>query len=273
MTDSTQRAELGEAYERSRLARPGLSVRRADFTAHLESKLEEAPPGTRVEDLNVSDLYLAYACAQGDAVALAGFEEEIVAHVPSFVRRLRLPAATVDEVQQLLRAKLLMRGPDGGPAKILGYAGRSSLASWVRVAAVRTGLDLGRGRANAGTDDDDADLASPVADLEVEHLRACYGRHFEKAIGEAATALSPRQRALLRMQHVDGLNGEQIASVYGVNRSTASRWLATAHEALLDEVRRLLMVRQGLTSSEFDSLARVIRSSLHVSVRHILPQE
>jgi len=266
-------ADLAEAYEQARLARPGLSVTREEFTANLESKLGEAPAGTRVQDLNVSDLYLAYACAQGYPAALTAFEEEVVAQVPSFVRRLRMPAATVDEVQQLLRAKLLMRGPDGAPAKILGYAGRSSLASWVRVAAVRTGLDLGRGRANAGADDDDADLASPVANLEVEHLRACYGRHFEKAIGEAATALSPRQRALLRMQHVDGLNGEQIASVYGVNRSTASRWLATAHEALLDGVRKLLMTRQGLTSSEFDSLARVIRSSLDVSVRHILPKE
>jgi DNA-binding transcriptional regulator LsrR (DeoR family) len=75
------------------------------------------------------------------------------------------------------------------------------------------------------------------------------------------------------MQHVDGLNGEQIGAVYGVNRSTVSRWLADAHDLLLDGVRGVLMKRDGLSSSEFESLARQLVSRLDVSIRVILSRE
>jgi hypothetical protein len=74
----------------------------------------------------------------------------------------------------------------------------------------------------------------------------------------------------LRLQHVDGLNGEQIGGIYGVNRSTVSRWLASAHQDLLAGIRGLLMKRAGLTPSEFDSLARLVMSHLHVSARTLL---
>ncbi len=265
--------EIAAALDRARRARPTLAVDSGGFAEHLQSRLGEAPPGTAIADLQVEDLLLAYACAKGDPAALHAFEAEIVASAPSFIRRLRLPAAALDEIQQTLRSKLLLRGADGSPPRILGYSGRGKLASWARVAAVRAGLDMRRGSGEGAAQDDDADLVSPATDLEVQHLRARFGHDFEQAIREAAAALEPKQRALLRMQHVDGLNGEQIAAVYGVNRSTVSRWLAAAHDVLLAGVRRLLMTRRGLSPSEFESLARLVMSDLEVSARVLLAGE
>ncbi|HTC72785.1 MAG TPA: hypothetical protein VK655_07845 [Solirubrobacteraceae bacterium] len=228
--------------------------------------------GERATELHVDDLYLARACAAGDPAALAAFEGEIVAQIPSFVRRLRLPAESVDELKQRVRAKLLLPGAGGAPPKILGYSGRGKLASWVRVAAVRAGLDMHRDPACSGEPDDAVTLVTQAADPEIDFLRARYSQSFEQAVREAAAALTGRQRALLRMQHIDGLSGEQIGAIYEVNRSTVFRWLAVAHEALLGGARRLLMKRAGLTESEFDSLARLVMSRLQVSARVLLAQ-
>jgi RNA polymerase sigma-70 factor (ECF subfamily) len=265
-------ADLVDAYARARAARPDFAIAHDTFLAHLASKIAAAP-GTRARDVEVEDLYLAYACGAGDHAALAAFEAEIVAKVPSYVRRLRLPSTVVDEVKQLLRAKLLMAGPNGAPPKVLGYSGRGKLASWVRVGAIRAAFDLCRDDArNPGSPmhDDATDLVGSAPDPEVELLRIRYREHFEQAVCDAVAALPARQRALLRLQHVDGLNGEQIGGIYGVNRSTVSRWLASAHQDLLAGIRGLLMKRAGLTPSEFDSLARLVMSHLHVSARTLL---
>src|SRR4051812_47742715 len=92
----------------------------------------------RDEDLEAraSDLYLAWACAEGDAAALAHFERAFLTQVDLYVRRLGLEAHVVDELRQGLRIHLLV-AESGGEPRVGKYSGRGPLGAWVRIVAVR----------------------------------------------------------------------------------------------------------------------------------------
>ena len=71
---------------------------------------------------------------------------------------------------------------------------------------------------------------------------------------------------MLRLQGLDGLSLEAIGEVYGVNKSTVSRWLARVHEVLLERTRSELGLRLTLDSAQLDSLFRAMRSSMELSL-------
>jgi len=260
--------EVLQAYETARAARPGLSVSKDTFARHLSDLLEAEGGETLVpvSTLHVADIYLACGCMAGDERSIAAFEAECISQVPMFVRSMRLPEGALDEIKQVLRTKLLVAGADGSPPRIRSYGGRGKLTSWVRVAALRAALDLCE-RAIAS---EPATTAVAIGNPELDFLRLRYRAEFERAARDALGSLPDRTRALLRLQYSEGLNGEQIGMVYGVNRSTVSRWLASAHADLLAEVKALLLQRVALTASEVDSLAKVLVSQLTLSGAKLL---
>jgi RNA polymerase sigma-70 factor, ECF subfamily len=75
---------------------------------------------------------------------------------------------------------------------------------------------------------------------------------------------------LLRLQLVDGLRTAQIATLFGVDRSTVKRWLAACRDHLLDQTRRLLMERLKISPNEFELLAGLVQSQLNVSIERLL---
>jgi RNA polymerase sigma-70 factor (ECF subfamily) len=69
------------------------------------------------------------------------------------------------------------------------------------------------------------------------------------------------------MHYLDGLGGDAIGRFYGgVHRSTVLRWIEAARERILGETRRLLAARLRLSSSELDSLVRLVESQLDTSI-------
>ena len=77
---------LGEA----RRAWPGLTVAPEAFLGWLLERLPArggGAPGT--EALKVADMYLAFACMQGDAAALRSFEQHYMPEVEASLVRLR----------------------------------------------------------------------------------------------------------------------------------------------------------------------------------------
>jgi RNA polymerase sigma-70 factor (ECF subfamily) len=243
------------------VAWPGVEVSRAEIAAFVA--------GEETEISEVADVYLACACARGESAALRAFEEHFLAQVPAFVSRLRLSAAEVDEVTQALRQRLLMPGTNA-PPKIALYRGRGKLGSWVRVAAIREAHTLRREDAKgaaAEAAEDLADQISSVSSPELEYMRARYCDAFVEAIREAIAALEPRQRSLLDMHVSGGLNGEEIGAIFGVNRSTVSRWLGAVREELFARTSKILRDRLRLSESEFESVANLLQSQLDVSLR------
>jgi len=245
-----------------------------EFVArHLTADLAEAA----LDGLRPADLYLACACAQGSTAAIAAFDRDYMREVEIALARMRIAAPRVADVKQLVRQRLFVGGGTAGvptsAGKISEYGGRGDLRRWVRSVAVRTCLnDLRKGKREVLVDDDHliAQHAISQDDPEIEYMKRTYSNEFKAAFSEALTQLGPREQTLLRYHHVDGLNIDEIGAIYRVHRVTAFRWIEKAKEQLVKATLDTLRTRLKLPADELDSVLRLIRSQIHLSiVRHL----
>jgi RNA polymerase sigma-70 factor (ECF subfamily) len=264
-------ARLTRVWEAARAAWPDVVLEGSRFVAHLARHLPSDSSAESLEQLHLGDLYLACACAHGVPAALAAFEAHFLREVDVAVARMKLPAATVDEVRQQLRQKMLVFTPEA-PARLAAYPGTGPLVGWVRAAALWIALDLQRRGSGEAPVDDAAlpFLVEPSDDPELAYLKSTYRAEFNEAFAQALTALAPRQRNVLRLKYLDGLSIDQLGALYGVHRATAARWALAAQEALLEETRRRLTKRLRLTHSQLDSVLRLISSQLDVNLSRLL---
>ncbi len=253
-------ASIPDVDAAARAAWPDVDVPHEVFAAWLAARAPAA---------HVADLYLACACARGDAAALAAFERQGWGAVDSALARLGADASQRDEVKQELRRKLFV----GADAAIADYQGRGELWKWLRAVAVRTWLNLDRrhGRERATGDGRlFAELAAPGDDPELAHLKRRYRRELGECFAAALAELADRDRALLRYHAVDGLTIDEIGGIYRVHRTTAFRWIEAARERLSAHTHAHLSRRLGLAGAELASVVRLVRSQLDVSVRGLL---
>ena len=101
-------------------------------------------------------------------------------------------------------------------------------------------------------------------------MKRTYSEQFKQAFGDSLQKLGPREQTLLRYHHVDGLNIDEIGAIYRVHRVTAFRWLEKAKEQLVKTTLETLRARLKLPAGELDSVLRMIRSQIHLSlIRHL----
>jgi RNA polymerase sigma-70 factor (ECF subfamily) len=261
-------AALLGAVGRGQGAHSGLPADWEAFAAFLAERVPaEVDPVQALDKLHIEDLYLAWACARGDPVALATFERSLTA-VPKWLSSLRPESELTDEVKQALREKLFLGG--GGPPKILQYSGEGALEKWLKMATLRTALDLIDAR-RAGRLPDEIAVAVGAAQYEPEldFIKERYRDDFSAAFREAFAQLPERTRALLRFQHLERLSPERIGAIYSVHRTTAARWLAEAHQQVLDGTRSRLMSRLKLSERECESLLDLLNSRLAVTLHSL----
>jgi RNA polymerase sigma-70 factor (ECF subfamily) len=91
-------------------------------------------------------------------------------------------------------------------------------------------------------------------------------------VQDAVAVLSERERLILALHLGEQASLEDIGRIYGVNKSTVSRWMAQARSGIQDEVKRLLHARLRVRDTEVDSLYRLVQSDLHVSLVRLLRQ-
>jgi RNA polymerase sigma-70 factor (ECF subfamily) len=253
---------------------PGIRVDAAAFVRHLAERLpEDTADIEAIEAIKAAatdDLYLAFGCLAGDKGALLAFEQAYLRDVGAFVASIDRSAAFADEVRQALRDKLF--AADVGQPKIAEYAGSGALGGWVRVAAMRIALNLRRGAQRAAT----AGRASVEGALtetlspELAYLKERYREAFAEALAAAVNELSDRDRALLRLYHVDSLQLEAMAALYRVHLSTVSRWLTRAREQVAEATTRHLQGRLGVGASDVNSIAALVLSQIDVSLTRLL---
>jgi len=238
---------------------------------HVTAELADAV----LDGLRPADLYLACACARQVPGAVAAFDRDYMREVDVALSRMRIGPPRLHDVKQLVRQRLFVgpAGPANGPGKIAEYAGRGDLRRWVRSVAVRTCLnELRKGRREILVDDDQLIARHAIAtdDPELEYMKRTYAHEFRTAFGEALAQLGAREQTLLRYHHVDGLNIDEIGAIYRIHRVTAFRWLEKAKEVLVRSTLELLRARLRLPAGELDSVLRMIRSQIHLSlVRHL----
>jgi RNA polymerase sigma-70 factor, ECF subfamily len=270
---------LGSLVETSRTTWPKVMVDAEAYVRHLAKHLRDEPHlEGALRIIRGPDLYLACACAQGDKEAILALDRGFLREVDSALARMRLDRSTVDEVKQIVREKLLVT--DGGIPKIADYAGRGPLDVWLRVVAVRAAVSLLRardpiGKGSGDTVADEALLraASSSNDPELDLIKARYAGEFKAALEGALRSLPTKERTTLRLHFVDGLNIDQIGTIFRVHRSTVARWIARSREQLLEEVRRVLTTELRLTPTEFQSLMGDVESRLHLSLHRLLESE
>lgn len=265
---------LIELVEAARATWPRLEVPSETFIVRIARSLDEpGEPGALLTELHASDLYLATACERGDAAAIDALVATQFPYLEAALHYIDASNALIDDVRASLLEILFVSSGDTGPL-IARFKGRSALRTWLRAVATRTALKMMRTSRRANQrrlgDSGLVDAAAPLMDLELAHLRARYGGELKRALEDALRGLSRRQRTLLRQHFIDGLTIDQLGKLYRVHRATAARWLVAARVALFDDTRELLTSRLGLAPSELDSIVRMVKSELDVSLHRLL---
>lgn len=217
------------------------------------------------------DLYLAYACSQGDPAAIVAFENAYLREVDIAAAKLRVSPAVADEARQVVR-DLLFVGREDKPPAINSYAGKGDLRGWTRVVAMRELLKIRSRDAKEVPIGDDAllDALSPANDPELEILKSQYREAFGSAFRDALARLPAKDRALLRHLLIDGFSLDTIGGMYGVHRATAARWVASARQDLLDGTKTQLAKTLAISGEDVESVIRIVRSRLDLSVERLL---
>jgi RNA polymerase sigma-70 factor (ECF subfamily) len=239
-----------------------------DFLAHLASHLPaQLPLPEALAAVRAPDLLLAWACARGEPAAITALEGAVLPRAREAVGRVESSQAFVDEVMQVARERLLVsRG--GARPRVAEYCGRGSLANWLRAVTLRIALELQqRGHLEVPHEVTPEDCTRLLcADPELVYLKLHYQDAFRAALNTALEELCPGDRRLLRLQHVEGRSVDEVGAALQVPRSTAARWVSQARQRLLKATHRKLCGRLGLGQRELDSLIRMVRSRLDLSL-------
>jgi RNA polymerase sigma-70 factor (ECF subfamily) len=252
---------------------PDLAVDAVDVVGFIARQVTDELAEAALDGLRPADLYLACGCAKGLTAAINAFDRDYMREVDIALARMRIGPPRLSDVKQLVRQRLFVGGGTAGVptsvGKIAEYGGRGDLRRWVRSVAVRTCLnDLRKGKREILVDDDQliAQHAIATDDPEVEYMKRTYANEFKQAFAAALEQLGAREQTLLRYHHVDGLNIDEIGAIYRVHRVTAFRWLEKAKELLVKSTLEILRGRLKLPADELDSVLRMIRSQIHLSI-------
>jgi len=250
---------VNAALASARARWPGIRCEKGELLEHVDRV------GTEPGDLALhgAELCLACACAHGDETALRIFEAEYVARVEPILKRLG-DGDFVDDARQLLRKRMLV-GPE---PRIASYAATGNLLGWLRIAALRIGLNAKRG---AFKPSEAVLVEEIVRELPVEAADLPrYIEIFSAALERAFGALEARDRNLLRLHHVDGLTLDRLGALYQVHRATVARWLAQARTRIFEEVEADVKRTLKLSPSEFQSMLGLVRSYLEASLSGLM---
>jgi len=262
--------ELEAALREARTAWPHLTVDPEAFASALAHHVRDASdPAAALRELAVADLYLAQACATGARDALAAFAERCDATIAACLRDFGLATHAVEELVQEVRTKLFVA--IDGPPKIATYSGRAALTSWVKTVATRTALDRVRKKDTTLHDDEVLAHVPDAADSpELAHFRDRYRVEFKEAFEAALASLDVRERNVMRQYFVDRLTLDEIGALYGVHKTTVSRWLDTARLALAKRTRAQFRQRVDAAVADLDSIMRLLQSQIDLSLSRVL---
>lgn len=248
------------------------------FVAWVAERFEE---GRSVEEtfdkLRSEDLHLAWQAAHGVDAAIREIRSRCESSLRGAIARAG-PTDLIDETMQRVLVKLFV-APAGRAPTIAKYTGRGSLEAWIAVVGTREARNALRDEPSRRhvREDDAARLLDGIVDAnddpELEHLKTTYRTQFKQAVQKALTKLPPKHRNLLRHEHLDGLDPDQMAALYGVHRATLYRWREQSRAVLLKETRTIIEREMALSRGEFESMMRLIQSQLDVSLLRVLDED
>ncbi|MEM6990199.1 MAG: hypothetical protein AAF721_06875 [Myxococcota bacterium] len=226
------------------------------------------PQTFKRSSVDALEFALAAACAAGCRHAMAVFERRYLEPATAAVRIRGLQGDALAEVTQRVRVRLLVNLRDGAPV-ILAYAGGGRLGSLVRVVMIREAARLRSAPQPAeltfeaiearGTD-------APTV-LRSRAQAATAKRAFERA----ARQLRPKDRSVLRLHYARQVPCPRIASMFGVHRVTAARWIESARINLLRRFScELQRIAPELTRAQRERFDAWFQTNVELSLSRVL---
>ena len=263
-------ARLAAFVEAAAASRPELTIDPERFVGWVAARLpEDSDLDTVLDALVLPDLVLAHACAQGDSFAIELFDLEARVDIDRAAAKVASTGLSAAEFAALVQDRLFIE-----QRRIERYAGRGPLRGWLRVVLSHLVVDVMRRAAarpeQRPTDPADLSWIADAGDPELALLHDRYREPVRAALEAAFADLSARERNLLRLRFLQSWGHDQIGARYGVHRTSSARWVAAAHERLLERARDHLAERWGVATDEFASVARLVQSRIRLSVHRIL---
>ena len=239
---------------------PVLSVSDDVFLIFVGQRLAR-PDLDALEALHWSDLWVAFGCALGESSAIEVMERSFMPQVTAALRRMSAPSQQLDDMLQVVRQQIVAEG------RIAEYGGRGPLQAWLRVAAVRAVIKLGRkGYRELPADDEAMFDGTTSSDPELLLIKQTYRASFKQAFQGALDGLAPHDRLVLQQYIVDRLTVDDLARLHRVHRATAARWVAKARETLVAETRRRFAATADWSANECASVMKLIESNLDATI-------
>lgn len=267
---------LIESYGVARASWPAIALSRDTFIAHLAKQLPAArghePPAIEqgLQRIHLSDLYLACACSDGSRAAQDALERVYLAKLPGLLSWHHVPFASIEDVCQKLRMKLLMPSTRTGKPHISTYRGDGELISWMKVIATRI---ANKERVKGKVDQVASSILGELGgkenqekDVVKQDLREKVSQAVKEAVG---LATSKEQRQLLRLYYADGLSTPEIAKLRGMTQVMVWRRLDAAREAIHEKTKELLKEHHGWTANDLKGFVGDIQSRLDISLSQI----
>ena len=278
--DVSASPELEEAlvnmWSRARAAWPDVDLEPDIYFAHVAERIPEGIDAVkRLGELRAGDLYLACACYQRDPVAVARFAARYDRVVDDALVAVRTSGtgARSDDVKQALLERLLYPYEGYEPA-VARYSGQGDLRAYVQLAAVRQGMRaIRKTRRHARLRTGPLELTSNEDDPELALMKRKYGETFKQIFQETVEGLTDRERNLLRHYYINRLTTREIGVIYGAHNSTVTRWLAQVRVTVLERTRDNLAERLQIPTEDFDSVMRLVKTNLDLSITRILRDE
>ena len=191
-----------------------------------------------VAGLHVKDLYLAVACAHNSERAWRLFITIYQKHIVDLSYFLSPNPGAARELADNVLVDLFL--PDRvGNSRIASYAGRSSLATWLRVIVTHRAINERDSKHNML---EHIECIPEIADahslkrIEAE-LRADRYEHIIKDCFEhACQSLTDNERLVLLLRYEQELQLSQIGRLLGIHTSTVARRLGQVQRKLRGEV-------------------------------------
>lgn len=256
------------------------------LAAIIATRLQSFPAGSLpsaeelLKTLVLDDLFLATACAEGDNQAWQIFKNQYQNFIYEIALRYLKNQHQASELANSLYADLYFSSDDTS-SKIASYNGLGSLKGWLRVIIYRKVVDRHRHLSKINEvslspaepkDDDDKlhfeqTLANDVQkEPDQQYFRNKYKNMFQKIVPQAIKQLTSKEKFILDCYYLKNLKEKEIADVYGVHESTASRWLAKARQNMRTTIEKMMYTQFNLTKKDTAEYFMMVLKDLELNL-------
>jgi RNA polymerase sigma-70 factor len=308
-------ADIDALHARCSAAAPNYDITPDAFRAAIRTAIDKylvdqesgnAPSSSEVRqfinELQLTDLYLALACAQGNEHAWWEFDQSYRRYIERIARHLASAETDAEEVIDSVYVELYGTRVvnEVRQSKFATYTGRGTLKGWLRTVVWHAVIDMHRARRDEVSIDDWTESGGEMHDrpgwraearggesaMVDRVMRERYRAATVDALDTSLSALDDHEKLLLLYYHVEGLKLREIARLVEeaqsplrrwfqrqskrrvnvpdsrVHESTVMRWLEKVYGKVLERFRSELEEKSGLSETEIETCVEMATEDL-----------